>query len=94
VPDPDPTKTILGEVQWKWLEERLKEPADLRIIGSSIQFSHEYNGWESWTNFPRELLKMVDLIKSTKGQRRRLHQRRRALGRTVCAASAGLLSDL
>ena len=66
VPDPDPTKTILGEFQWKWLEERLQEPADLRIIGSSIQFSHEYNGWESWTNFPRELLKMVDLIKSTK----------------------------
>ncbi len=44
----------------------MKEPADLRIIGSSIQFSHEYNGWESWTNFPRELLKMVELIKSTK----------------------------
>ncbi len=66
LPDTDPTKTILGDVQWKWLEERLKEPADLRIIGSSIQFSHEYNGWESWTNFPRELLKMVDLIKSTK----------------------------
>jgi alkaline phosphatase D len=66
VPDPDPTKTILGDVQWKWLEERLQEPADLRVIGSSIQFSHEYNGWESWTNFPRELLKMVDLIKSTK----------------------------
>jgi alkaline phosphatase D len=66
LPDTDPTKTILGDVQWKWLEERLEEPADLRIIGSSIQFSHEYNGWESWTNFPRELLKMVDLIKSTK----------------------------
>jgi alkaline phosphatase D len=66
LPDTDPTKTILGDVQWKWLEERLKEPADLRVIGSSIQFSHEYNGWESWTNFPRELLKMVDLIKSTK----------------------------
>ncbi|MFO0426639.1 MAG: alkaline phosphatase D family protein [Planctomyces sp.] len=66
LPDTDPEKTILGDVQWKWLEERLKEPADLRIIGSSIQFSHEYNGWESWTNFPRELMRMVDLIRSTR----------------------------
>ena len=66
LPDTDPAKTILGDVQWKWLEERLKEPADLRVIGSSIQFSHEYNGWESWTNFTRELMRMVELIRSTK----------------------------
>lgn len=66
LPDTDPTKSILGEVQWKWLEEKLTEPADVRLICSSIQFSHEYNGFESWTNFPRELTKMVDLIKSTR----------------------------
>ncbi|MFO0941894.1 MAG: alkaline phosphatase D family protein [Pirellulales bacterium] len=66
LPDTDPTKSILGETQWKWLEEKLKEPADVRLICSSIQFSHEYNGFESWTNFPRELTKMVDLIKSTR----------------------------
>lgn len=66
LPDTDPQKTLLGEEQWKWLEERLREPADLRIIGSSIQFAHEYNGWESWTNFPRELMKMVKLIQTTR----------------------------
>lgn len=66
LPDTNPDKTLLGTEQWEWLEERLREPADLRIIGSSIQFSHEYNGWESWTNFPLELIKMVDLIKTTK----------------------------
>ncbi len=66
LPDTNPDKTLLGDQQWKWLEERLIEPADLRIIGSSIQFAHEYNGWESWTNFPLELMKMVDLIQSTK----------------------------
>jgi len=66
LPDTNPEKTLLGFEQWAWLKERLKEPADLRIIGSSIQFSHEYNGWESWTNFPLELIKMVDLIKETK----------------------------
>ncbi len=66
LPDTNPDKTLLGEQQWKWLEERLSEPADLRVIGTSIQFAHEYNGWESWTNFPMELMKMVDLIKSTR----------------------------
>jgi alkaline phosphatase D len=66
LPDTNPNKSLLGEMQWKWLEERLNEPADLRIICSSIQFSHEYNGYESWTNFPLELIKMVELIKQTK----------------------------
>jgi alkaline phosphatase D len=66
LPDTNPEKSILGEVQWKWLEERLKEKADLRVICSSIQFAHEYNGYESWTNFPLELMKMIELIKQTK----------------------------
>ncbi len=65
LPDTNSNKTILGDTQWEWLRERLEEPADLRIIGSSIQFGHEYNGWESWTNFPLELMKMVDLITET-----------------------------
>lgn len=66
LPDTNPDKSILGQTQWQWLEERFKEPADLRVICSSIQFSHEYNGFESWTNFPLELIKMVELIKRTK----------------------------
>jgi len=65
LPDTDPDKTILGQQQWDWLREQLKQPADLRIIGTSIQFAHEYNGWESWTNFPNELIRMVDLIQTT-----------------------------
>jgi alkaline phosphatase D len=28
---------MLGEEQWKWLEEQLQVPADIRIIASSIQ---------------------------------------------------------
>ncbi len=66
LPDTNPDKTLLGSEQWSWLKQRLMEPADVRIIGSSIQFSHEYNGWESWTNFPNELLKMVSLIQETR----------------------------
>ncbi len=31
-----------------------------RIIGTSIQFAHQHNGWESWTNLPSEIYKMVE----------------------------------
>ncbi|MBD3675790.1 MAG: alkaline phosphatase family protein [Planctomycetaceae bacterium] len=65
-PDPNPAKTMLGEAQWKWLEKQFQTPADVRIVCSSIQFGHEYNGWESWTNLPAQQQKMFDLIKSTK----------------------------
>jgi len=66
LPDTNPNKTVLGDAQWEWLRDRLEEPADLRVIGSSIQFGHQHNGWESWTNFPLELIKFVDLINETK----------------------------
>jgi len=58
--------TLLGEAQWKWLEEELKKTADLRLICSGSQFSIEYNGYEAWANFPHEQKKMLELIKSTK----------------------------
>ncbi len=64
-PDNSPDKTLLGTAQWNWLKGVLKEPADLRIIASSIQFGHEYNGWESWTNLPREQEKFLQLLRET-----------------------------
>lgn len=66
VPNQVPDSTFLGTTQWSWLEKEFKKPADVRIIASSNQFSHEYNGWESWTNVPHERQKMVDLIAKTK----------------------------
>lgn len=65
-PNTNPDSTMLGEAQWKWLEEQFNQTAAVRIIASSNQFSHEYNGWESWTNVPHEQQRMLDLIKKTK----------------------------
>ena len=65
-PDAAVEKTLLGDEQWAWLLDELKKPADLRIICSSIQFGHEYNGWESWTNMPLQQQKMVDTIREAK----------------------------
>lgn len=57
---------LLGEAQWKWLEEELKKPADIRLIGSGSQFGISFNGYEAWANFPHEQKRMLDLIKKTK----------------------------
>ena len=62
-PDPNPDKTLLGDDQWKWLADELKKEADLRIVCSSIQFGHEYNGYESWTNLPLQQQKMFETIR-------------------------------
>ncbi|MCG8326037.1 MAG: alkaline phosphatase family protein [Chitinophagales bacterium] len=66
IPNQNQDSTFLGETQWQWLEQQFLTPADIRIIASSNQFSHEYNGWESWTNVPHEQQKMISLIKKTK----------------------------
>ncbi len=54
-PDDDPAKTMLGDAQWRWLAERLREPAELRLLVSSIQVVAEAHRWERWGNLPREL---------------------------------------
>lgn len=65
IPNPDPTETVLGDAQWTWLEQVLREPADLRIIASSIQFLPEDHAWEGWLNFPAERRRLLNLLKTT-----------------------------
>jgi alkaline phosphatase D len=58
--------TLLGAEQWAWLENELKKPADIRIIGSGTQFGISFNGYEAWANFPHEQKRMLELIKKTR----------------------------
>ena len=62
----DAKAEVLGEAQWKWLEEKLREPAEVRVIASSIQVVSTTHGWETWGNFPRERQRLLDLLKKTK----------------------------
>lgn len=64
-PNYDPDATMLGEEQWAWLEEQLRQPAELRIIGSSIQFVPEDHWFEKWANLPLERERMLNLIAET-----------------------------
>src|SRR5262245_30701589 len=66
VPNTDKGATILGPAQWKWLEARLKEPAELRLLCSSIQVVAEDHGFEKWMNFPKERERLFQLLRDTK----------------------------
>jgi len=66
VPVSDPASTMLGEEQWEWLETELKKDAKIRFIASGTQILTEHNGYETWENFPKELKKLIDLVKKTK----------------------------
>ncbi len=65
-PTDDETTTILGTAQWRWLERALQEPAELRVIVSSIQFAPEAHGGECWANFPHEQRRMLKLLNGHK----------------------------
>ncbi len=65
VADPDPRKTMLGDRQWEWLGRQLREPAELRLLVSSIQCLPEAAGQETWSNLPVERQRLLDLLRST-----------------------------
>lgn len=65
VPQEDPSATMLGAAQWEWLESQLRQPADLRILGSSIQVIAREHGYETWGNLPRERRRLYQLIRDT-----------------------------
>jgi len=66
LPTDDASKTILGERQWRWLAEQLLEPADVRIIASSIQVVADEHRYETWGNFPHERRRLYELIDETR----------------------------
>ena len=58
VVDDSDEAAMLGEEQWKWLEQELRKPAKLRLIGSGSQFGAGWNGYETWANYPQEKRRM------------------------------------
>lgn len=67
-PSDDTSRELLGEAQWQWLQESLAEPAEVRIIASSIQVVARQHGWECWGNFPHELARLYRTIRVTGAQ--------------------------
>jgi alkaline phosphatase D len=65
VPTEDESVSMLGEAQWDWLEGALAEPADLRLLISSIQVHADGHGWEAWRTMPHERDRLYALIEES-----------------------------
>lgn len=60
------TGDVLGEEQWKWLENELRNSkAQIHIIGNGIQVLPEDHAFEKWANFPAARQRFLDLIAAT-----------------------------
>ena len=60
---------VLGEEQWKWLEEELTDsPAKIHLIASGIQILPTEHAYEKWANFPQERERLLNLIAKTGAQ--------------------------
>lgn len=64
-PATGPEATMLGEAQWRWLEEQLRKPAEVRLLASSIQVISDDHPFEKWGNFPDERERLYELIRQT-----------------------------
>ena len=62
----NPDGDILGEEQWQWLGQQLRDTAwELALIGGGYQFLHDQKYFEKWANFPQahqRLLQMIDSL--------------------------------
>jgi alkaline phosphatase D len=57
------TGQMLGDAQWKWLENELKtSTARVNFIVSGIQILPTEHAYEKWANFPQEREKLLNLI--------------------------------
>jgi alpha-galactosidase len=68
IPNTDPDATVLGEAQWAWFERRLREPAEIRVVVSSIQLIANEHGSEKWDNFPKERARFLELLRRTQAK--------------------------
>jgi len=67
-PDFSNSASMLGEAQWQWLEDTLKQPAQLRIICSSLQLISEEHRYEKWANMPLERARLIHLLRKASGR--------------------------
>ncbi len=66
--NPDPKATMLGAVQWDWLENELRQPADIRIFASSTQVLADAPGYEAWVNYQADYQRLMDIIDFTQAE--------------------------
>ncbi|MDA9120579.1 alkaline phosphatase family protein [Flavobacteriales bacterium] len=64
--EPDTDGDVLGEEQWKWLENEFRNSAaKVVLVGASFQFISDQHPFETWGHFPTARERMLNLIKET-----------------------------
>ena len=61
-PHKNANTTILGRIQWQWLEKELSREHDILILASSIQVLATEHRFEKWANIPHERDKLLALL--------------------------------
>jgi alkaline phosphatase D len=60
---PGPEADVLGEAQWAWLEDVLRDSdAQLHLIGGGFQFLPEEHPYEKWANLPASRRRLLEVI--------------------------------
>jgi alkaline phosphatase D len=92
---PGANADILGEEQWRWLEQQLSgSSADVHVIGSGIQvIAHEHR-YEKWANFPRARERLLELIAKSRPRNTVIVSGDRHLGEISRLADARLQQPL
>jgi len=62
IPNTNPEVTLLGGVQWDWLEAQLKLPAEIRLVVSSTQVVADQKAMDEWGNYPLERKRLFDML--------------------------------
>ena len=57
-------KQMLSPEQWKWLEEQVTRPTNVRLVVSSIQVLSEGSGFEGWRMLPFERDRLANLLQN------------------------------
>ena len=65
VPNHDDEVSVLGEEQWRWLAQQLRQSAQVRFIVSGTQIVANEKGMDEWGVFPKERQRLFDLIRQT-----------------------------
>jgi alkaline phosphatase D len=64
---PGPESDLLGEKQWQWLENELKDSKDdVVLLGSSIQLLSCEHPYEHWGHYPKSRKRILQLLADAK----------------------------
>jgi alkaline phosphatase D len=65
--EPGKDADILGETQWRWLEQELKnDSAEITFIGSSTQLIPDEHWSEMWGDYPKSRERFFSMLKDSK----------------------------